>query len=248
MKTAIRNPAAALPLPPMPLGLSQPARHVVGAGPMAGDSDDADDREADEDRILDDGDADLGAGGDADTDDSEEQHHESDGRGDADIGPDVPRVGAKDRQHRGTKDLNAAHRGDDVAGHHQPADHEPEVRVDGAADPRVRGAAVLTPQVEASVGVRDDEHRHGRDDDDRSAAVTRGRRQRRHGEGDADRRRRRRHADHRVFEDPDGVLLEPSGRCRHCALGRARRRWRVHLGIRAPCELRRCGRRTPSRF
>ena len=58
----------------------------------------------------------------------------------------------KDGQHRRGQDHRAGDAPDQVSGDHQPAGEEPQVGVDGPADPLERGAAVGVPQVQPPVG------------------------------------------------------------------------------------------------
>jgi hypothetical protein len=64
----------------------------------------------------------------------------------------------KDGQHRRGQDHRAGDAPDQVSGDHQPAGEEPQVGVDGPADPLERGAAVGVPQVQPPVGIGDDQH------------------------------------------------------------------------------------------
>lgn len=125
----MRKPPTALPFPPMPVGLSQADVAGEGAVPVADDSDDARDGEADQDRVLNQGDADLGARGDPDPDHRQDGHHEADGSGDRNVAPGVGGAVAENGEHGRPEHLDPADRGDHVSRDHQPADQEPEARV-----------------------------------------------------------------------------------------------------------------------
>src|SRR6266851_7462323 len=76
MNTAMRNPAAALPCPPIRTGQPAPGNRE-GAGMVAEDRHQARDREPGKDHVLDHPHADLGSRGDPDAGDRYHQHDEA---------------------------------------------------------------------------------------------------------------------------------------------------------------------------
>jgi hypothetical protein len=81
----------------------------------------ADEREADQDHVLDQGHADLSPRGDADADDRDNQHDQADAGADGDVRPGAGGIGAEDGQNRRAEHFDAADGRDDIGGYHQPA-------------------------------------------------------------------------------------------------------------------------------
>jgi hypothetical protein len=77
----------------------------------------------------------------------------------ADIGPGAGGNGTGHGQHRRAEHDDLGHRPDDVARDHEPAGQEAEVRVNRAAHPLERRAAVRAPQVQPPVRISNDKHR-----------------------------------------------------------------------------------------
>ena len=179
---------------------------------MAQHLDQAEDRETDQDHILDHRQADLGARRDADTHDRDHKHGQGDAGSDADIRPRAAGARGEHGEDRRPDDFDPGDRPDDVTGDHQPSGQEAEVGVDRPANPLERRAAVGVPHVQPPVGVGDDKHRNRGEDDDRPAAVGGRRGQRGQRQPDRHRRGGRRHPDDSVLRYPDRIRLEPGRR------------------------------------
>src|ERR1700728_343872 len=170
MNTAMRNPAARLPLPPIPLTVNHPL--VIGNVPWWWESTSTRPVIAKPIRMT------YSISpmptwirGDMDADD---RNHQAD----QDVRPRAGGRRAEHREHRRGQDHDAGNHPDQRPGDHQPARHEAQVGVDGPAHPLERGAALRLPQVQPAVGVGDDQHRYRCQHDDRPDCV-RGRRRER---------------------------------------------------------------------
>jgi len=122
-------------LPPYP-GQAEPAlRDGIRARVMAENRDQASDRQADEDQVFDQRDADLRARGDTDPGDRDHQHDQANRAADADPRPAIRCGRAEHREHRRPEQQDLGDGPDDVGNHHQPAGEEAKVGVDRAANP-----------------------------------------------------------------------------------------------------------------
>jgi hypothetical protein len=110
------DPGRAQPRPGDPHGTGVADEHVYQAGHG----------HPDQDQVLDQRHADLGAGGDPDTDNRDHQHDDADGHADRNVGPGVGGTGAENGEHRRAEQQDLGHRADDVGGDHQPSGQEPQ--------------------------------------------------------------------------------------------------------------------------